>query len=219
MALAAREGRDDKIISYMFDNRKFILSLIADHLVLFFISILLAFIIGLGFGILTAKVRKSSFIEPIVNILQAAPDLVLLALAILIFGVNVQAAIAALFVKGLLPIMRNTFSGIRNVDKTVIEAARGMGMSNLRILFQIELPLALPVILSGVRVASVMAVSTITLAAYIGVQSLGVLITRGIATSNTDALFTGSLLTALLAVLLNYAILWLERTLLTSRRC
>jgi len=188
-------------------------------MVLFVISILLATGIGVSLGVVTVKLgrKNSAYIDPIVNVLQAAPELVLLAVAVLLFGVNVQAAIAALFVKGLLPILRNTYSGIRNIDYAVVEAAKGMGMSSLQILFRLEIPIAMPVILSGIRVASVMAVSTLTLSAYIGVKSLGVLITRGIATSSPDALITGSVLTALLAIVLNFSILWLERALMRHR--
>ena len=149
--------------------------------------------------------------------MQSAPELVLLAFAILIFGLGVEAALAALFVKGLLPILRNTYSGIANIDQNIVEAARGMGMRKSQILFRIELPLALPVILSGVRVASVMAVSTLTLAAYIGVSGLGVLITQGIAMSDTNALYTGSVMAALLAVLANYLILFVEKSLTTRK--
>ena len=188
-------------------------------MVLFVISILLATGIGVSLGVVTVKLgrKNSAYIDPIVNVLQAAPELVLLAVAVLLFGVNVQAAIAALFVKGLLPILRNTYSGIRNIDYAVVEAAKGMGMSSLQILFRLEIPIAMPVILSGIRVASVMAVSTLTLSAYIGVKSLGVLITRGIATSSPDALITGSVVTALLAIVLNFSILWLERALMRHR--
>jgi len=188
-------------------------------MVLFVISILLATGIGVSLGVVTVKLgrKNSAYIDPIVNVLQAAPELVLLAVAVLLFGVNVQAAIAALFVKGLLPILRNTYSGIRNIDYAVVEAAKGMGMSSLQILFRLEIPIAMPVILSGIRVASVMAVSTLTLSAYIGVKSLGVLITRGIAPSSPDALITGSVLTALLAIVLNFSILWLERALMRHR--
>ena len=188
-------------------------------MVLFVISILLATGIGVSLGVVTVKLgrKNSAYIDPIVNVLQAAPELVLLAVAVLLFGVNVQAAIAALFVKGLLPILRNTYSGIRNIDYAVVEAAKGMGMSSLQILFRLEIPIAMPVILSGIRVASLMAVSTLTLSAYIGVKSLGVLITRGIATSSPDALITGSVVTALLAIVLNFSILWLERALMRHR--
>lgn len=169
-----------------------------------------AILFGLALGILTLKSNKFSFLVPITNILQSAPELVLLALSVVIFGLGIHTALIALFVKGILPILRNTYTGIDNVDKTVTEAARGMGMSDLRILFKIELPLALPVILGGIRVSSVMAISTLTLAAYIGVSSLGELITQGIAMSDTKALVTGSLMTAFLAILINYFILWLE---------
>lgn len=205
------------MINYLYENADFIISLTLDHLLLFLIAMVLATLMGLALGILTVKSKKFSFLVPIINTLQSAPELVLLAFAILIFGLGVEAALAALFVKGLLPILRNTYSGIANIDQNIVEAARGMGMRKSQILFRIELPLALPVILSGVRVASVMAVSTLTLAAYIGVSGLGVLITQGIAMSDTNALYTGSVMAALLAVLANYLILFVEKSLTTRK--
>lgn len=201
------------VIDYILENKSLIISLSFDHLLLFFIAIILAVFSGLFLGVFIFKWKKLSFIDHIINAFQAAPELVLLALAVLFFGVGIKAALIALFVKGILPILRNTYSGIESVDKNIVEAAIGMGMSKLQILFKIELPLALPVILSGIRVSSVMTISTLTLAAYIGVDSLGVLITRGIAMSDTYALLTGSILTALLAIVFNYLILFLEKKL------
>ncbi|MGI6708041.1 MAG: ABC transporter permease [Dethiobacteria bacterium] len=201
------------MINYIASNWRLIISLTVDHIKLYIIAISLAIMLGMLLGIITAKSEKFQFLVTIANTLQTMPDLVLLAVALLAFGLGIPAALAALFVKGVLPILRNTFSGIVSIDRNIIEASRGMGMSERQILFQIELPLAAQVILTGIRVSSVMVVSTLTLSAYIGVSCLGVLIAQGVETLDTDALLTGSILTALLAILLNYLILTVNKTL------
>lgn len=176
----------------------------------------MATLVGLILGIITAKSDKLYFLVTLANTLQSMPDLVLLALALLAFGIGIPAALAALFVKGVLPILRNTYSGIVTLDRSIVEASKGMGMSTGQILFKIELPLAAQVILTGIRISSVMVVSTLTLSAYIGVSCLGVLIAQGVETSDTNALLTGSILTAVLAIMLNYFILTVKR--ITSRK-
>jgi len=201
---------------YLSRNWSNIIGLTFEHIKLFAITIFFAILIGMMLGILTAKSDRFSFIVPVFNSLQSAPDLILLALALYFLGAGVTAALVAFFVKGILPILRNTYSGIISLDPHVIEAAKGMGMSQRQILFRIELPMALPVIIAGIRVASVIAISVLTLSAYIGVRSLGVLIAQGIATSNQEALIVGSGLTALLAILMNYSLYLIEKQI--SRR-
>ncbi|MDY6826564.1 MAG: ABC transporter permease [Bacillota bacterium] len=197
--------------SYIAHNWTTIIGLTVDHMKLYFITIIIATIVGLILGILTVKSDRFSFLVPIFNSLQSAPDLILLALALYFLGTGAVAALVAFFVKGILPILRNTYSSIISLDQNIIEAARGMGMSQQQILFKIELPIAMPVIIAGVRVASVIAISVLTLSAYIGVSSLGVLIAQGIATSNRPALIIGSALTALLAILMNYLLFMVEK--------
>lgn len=201
------------MLDYLSNNWGLIASLTLDHLKLYVVAMVFAITMGLLLGVITSKSGKLSFIVPIANTLQSAPDLVLLAVSLLIFGLGIPAAIAALFVKGILPILRNTYSGIISIDRNITEAARGMGMSNWQILFRVELPLALQVILTGIRVSSVMIVSTLTLSAYIGVSCLGLLILQGIDMSDTNALLTGAILTALLAVMLNYLIVIVKKML------
>lgn len=198
---------------YVTNNWSTIISLIADHMKLYFVTIIIATLVGLVMGILITKSKKLWFIVPIFNSLQAAPDLVLLALALYLFGIGATSALAAFFVKGVLPIIRNTYSGIVSLDQNVIEAAKGMGMSPWQILLQVELPISLPVIVAGVRVASVIAISVLTLSAYIGVSSLGVLIAQGIAMGNNQALITGSVLTAIMAIAMNYVLSLVENNL------
>lgn len=196
-----------------------ILRLLWRHLILVAVSMAAATTVGVTIGIAVAKDRRFGFLVPIANTVQAAPELVLLAIAIPFLGIGFKAALIALFAKGVLPILRNTYSGLTQVDPATLEAARGMGFSPRQRFLRIELPLAAPAILTGVRVAAVMLVSVLTLSAYISVDSLGTLIVQGIARMDFNALFTGSALTALFAVVLNYGLLIVEQRLarLTSQ--
>lgn len=183
-----------------------------QHLILFALSLIGAAAIGVLFGVAVTRLRMAaSTVVPVVNLLQACPEIVLLALSIPLLGIGFEGALIPLFVKGVLPILRNTASGLAGVDARLVEAATGLGLTPRQVLFRIELPAALPVIISGIRVAAVMLVSVLTLTAYIGVESLGTLIVRGIARMDADPLFVGSFLTAFLAVAINYLLIGAER--------
>lgn len=190
-----------------------IIDLAVQHMILLGIALALAIVLGVGLGILIAKNRYFAPLVGVANTLQATPELVLLALVVPLLGIGIEAALAALLVKGVLPIMRNTYSGIATVNPEMREAAKGIGMTGLQILLRVELPVALPIIIAGVRVSAVMLASVLTLAAYIAVDSLGTLILRGIERMDTNALLVGSILTALVAIVLNFALLGLERVL------
>lgn len=190
---------------------RMILDLLVAHLVLFFVAFMGATLLGIVLGILVQRLRMLRLLVPVVNILQATPEIVLLAIAIPFLGIGYLGALVPLFVKGVLPIMQNTIGGLQQIDPNLREAARGMGMSGRQILFRVELPQAAPVIISGMRVSAIMLVSVITLTAYIGVQSLGTLILQGIARMDPNALLVGSGLSALIAILINQAMVWAER--------
>jgi osmoprotectant transport system permease protein len=201
----------DSLLDYVVKNHVFILKMTGYHILFSGVAILAATAVGILLGILAVKVRRLAFIAYIANVGQSAPDLVVIALMIPLLGVGPIAALTALFIKGILPILRNTYAGIDVIDENVIEAGRGMGMTKFQVLYKIELSLALPIILASIRTASVIAVATITLAAYIGVSGLGVLITRGIAMYEGNILITGSILTAILGVCASYFIGYLEK--------
>jgi len=188
-----------------------------QHFLLVLLSLTGATLIGIGLGIAVSKNRVAAAIAvPVVNLLQACPEIVLLALSIPLLGIGFEGALIPLFVKGVLPILRNTSSGLASVDRGVIEASRALGYAPRQVLLRIELPAALPVIISGMRVAAVMLVSVLTLTAYIGVESLGTLIVQGIARMDTTPLLLGSVLTAAFAVAVNYLLVGAER--LATRR-
>ncbi|KTE91087.1 glycine/betaine ABC transporter [Desulfitobacterium hafniense] len=183
-----------------------------QHIELVFISMLIAITIGVPLGILITRVKAlEGPVLGIAGILQTIPGLALLGFMIPLFGIGIKTAVAALFLYSLLPIIRNTFTGIKDVDKATIEAAKGMGMTDWQILTKVQLPLALSVMMAGIRTATVINVGTATLAAFIGAGGLGDFIFIGIS-RNLDALvLIGAFPAALLALLLDWLLGRLEK--------
>lgn len=188
-----------------------IVSLAIQHVLLFLIAFAVAALLGVVMGVAVYRIHALRILLPIVNILQTVPEIVLLALAIPFLGIGYTGALVPLLVKGILPVLQNTISGLQSVRPEMKEAATGIGMSRAQLLFRVELPSALPIILAGMRISAIMLVSVITLTAYIGVESLGTLILQGIARMDSNPLIVGSGLSALLAVLVNQIMIYLER--------
>jgi osmoprotectant transport system permease protein len=172
------------------------------HLGLTFISLLLALIVGLSLGILISRRKKlAGMVLGVAGVLQTIPSIALLGFMIPVLGIGAQPAIAALFLYALLPIIRNTYTGITHTDAAVVEAAYALGMTPRQVLTKVQLPLAMPVILAGVRTAAVITVGVATLAAYIAAGGLGEFIFGGIALNNTNMILAGAIPAAILAVL------------------
>ena len=189
-----------------------VLSATSVHIQMVFFSMLIAIIVGVSLGILVTRVPSlANIVLGGTGLMQTIPSLALLGFMIPIFGIGVYTAIAALFLYSLLPIVRNTYTGIKDVDKAATEAAKGMGMTNRQILFKVELPLALPIIMAGIRTASVINVGTATLAAFIGAGGLGDFIFLGITRGIDGLIFLGAIPAALLAILLEVIFNILER--------
>jgi osmoprotectant transport system permease protein len=188
-----------------------------EHLFLVGVAISIAIIIGIPLGILIT--RQTQLRQPILgvaNIMQTIPSLALFGLLIpvpVIGGVGVVPAILALTLYSLLPIIRNTYTGIIGVDPAIREAGRGMGMTDRQLLLQVEIPLAMGVILAGVRVATVIGIGIATIAAAIGAGGLGVFIFRGIAVVNNQLILAGAVPAAAIALLADLFIGWLEKQL------
>lgn len=182
------------------------------HIQLVFISMLLAIIVGIALGILISRIQGLKGVTlGTAGILQTIPSLAMLGFMIPLFGIGIKTAVAALFLYSLLPIIRNTYAGIADVDKSVVEAARGMGMKGGQILFKVQLPLAMSVIMAGIRTAAVINVGTATLAAFIGAGGLGEFIFLGIQ-RNIDALILmGAIPAAILALVIDYLLGLLEK--------
>jgi osmoprotectant transport system permease protein len=191
------------------------LDLTGQHLVLVVVSMLIAVTIGIPLGILlTRKLPLRGWVLGFASVMQTIPSLALFGFLIpipLIGGIGKRTAIVALVLYALLPILRNTLVGILGVDPAVRESAVAMGMTGRQLLFQVELPLAARTILAGVRVATVTAVGTATIAAAIGAGGLGVFIFRGIASVDTTQILAGAIPAAVLALLSDGGIGWIEK--------
>lgn len=190
-----------------------------QHIGLTFISLLIAVLIGLPLGILITRKRGlAGVILGIAGILQTIPSIALLGFMIPLLGIGAKPAIVALFLYALLPIIRNTYTGIREVNPSVTDAATGMGMNRKQLLYKIQLPLAMPVILAGIRTATVINVGVATLAAYIAAGGLGEFIFGGIALNNTNMIMAGAIPAALLAILFDGLLSLLQRVQLRKTR-
>lgn len=183
----------------------------AQHIVLSLISLLWAIAIAVPLGILLTRYRKfAGVVMGIVSVIQTIPSLALLGFMIPVFGIGTLPAIIAMTLYGLLPILRNTYTGILDVDKALLEAGRGMGMTGFQRLKLVELPLARPVIFAGIRTATVMIIGVATLAAFIGGGGLGDLILRGIAMVDTGIILAGAIPAAALAILFDFLLAWVD---------
>jgi osmoprotectant transport system permease protein len=205
------------IVHFFLQHHEEILQLTAEHLWLVGISTLLAVLLGIPLGIVSAHWRVWN--KPVLgtaNVIQTIPSLALFGFLLPVPWIGARAdrlAILALTLYALLPVIRNTYTGIRGVDPAVVEAGRGMGLTERQILFQVELPLAVSVILSGVRVAVVVSVGLATIAAAIGAGGLGEFIFRGLAMVNNQLILAGAIPAALLALSADFGLGWLERRL------
>lgn len=185
---------------------------VVEHLELTGIALLLATLLGVPLGIHIARARfLSGPVLAFVSTLQTIPSVALLGFLIPVFGIGMKPAVIALFLYSLLPIVRNTFTGIDQVDTAAIEAARGMGMRERQILFRVTIPQALPVLMAGIRTAAVLCVGIATIAALIGAGGLGAFIFRGISMLNTRMVLAGAVPAAVLALLLDAGLAGLER--------
>lgn len=189
--------------SIFIEKQDFFLNLLWEHLKISLLAIIIAILIGGLVGVLISEFKKSA--KPtlgIINFLYTIPSISMLGFLIPFSGVGNATAVIALTIYALLPMVRNTHTGITNVDVVILEAAKGMGSTPLQILLKIKLPLAMPIILSGIRNMVTMTIALAGIASFIGAGGLGVAIYRGITTNNTAMTMVGSLLIALLALII-----------------
>ena len=202
---------------FVLQNHTEILELTLEHLWLVAVSTVLAVLIGIPLGILIT--RRPVLNKPVLgfaNVIQTIPSLALFGFLLPAPWIGARAdrlAILALTLYALLPLIRNTYTGIKGVDRAIIEAGRGMGMTDSQLLWQVELPLALGVIIAGVRVATVISVGLATIAAAIGAGGLGEYILRGLAMVNDQVILAGAIPAAILALLADVSLGSLEKRL------
>lgn len=190
----------------------FFLELMLEHILISLLSIAIAIVIGLLIGVVISEFRKSSkIIMGLVNFIYTIPSISLLGFLIPLSGIGDTTAVIALTVYALLPMVRNTYTGITNVNPLLIEAATGMGSTRLQVLLKIKLPLAMPVIITGVRNMTVMTIALAGIASFVGAGGLGVAIYRGITTNNEAMTLVGSLLIAVLAIVMDFWIGLIEK--------
>ena len=201
-----------EVFQLYIDRWQFFLKLIMEHLKIAGISILIAAIIGLILGVFISEYKKTSpLILGITNFVYTIPSISLLGFLIPFSGIGNTTAVIALTIYALLPMVRNTYTGIENIDSSIIESAKGMGSTPFETLYKVKLPLATTVILSGLRNMVVMTIALAGIASFIGAGGLGVAIYRGITTNNTSMTIAGSLLIALLALVSDFIIGSIEK--------
>ncbi|HUS68810.1 MAG TPA: glycine betaine ABC transporter substrate-binding protein [Kofleriaceae bacterium] len=217
VAPGARTSSDSNFWSYAWASRAEVWRLLQRHLFLTLCGLLAAMALAIPLGIALTRFRRlAGPVFGVINVVQTIPSLALLGFLIPILGIGVTPAIVALFLYGLLPLVRNTFTGISQIDPSLVEGCRGMGLTDMQILRKAELPLAVPIIMAGVRTSAVVLVGTATLAALIGAGGLGEPILRGVSSVNSNLILLGAMPAAVLAVVLDRGLHFVERR-LTSR--
>ena len=203
-----------EFLTYMLHNSDRVFRLTVEHLELVGISIFAATVIGIPLGVAASRnTTLKRWSLAFANVTQTVPSLALFGFLIPATGIGARTAVIALALYALLPILRNTCVGIAGVDRAVIEAARGMGMTRRQMLWQVELPLAMGVILAGLRVATVTSVGVATIAAAVGAGGLGTFIFQGLTMVNNNVILAGAVPAAILAVLADAGFGWIERRL------
>ncbi|MGV8984409.1 ABC transporter permease/substrate-binding protein [Clostridium sp.] len=197
----------NSFIKFVIDRKDEILNLLMQHIQLTIFSILIAVAIAIPLGILIVRYRKLAV--PIIgftNIVQSIPSLALLGFLIPVLGIGSKPAIIMVVMYSLLPILKSTYTGLTNIDPSLIEAGKGMGLTETQVLLKVRFPLAMPIIMSGVRISSVTAVGLMTIAAFIGAGGLGYLVFSGVSTVNNNMILAGAIPACFLAIFLDLII-------------
>lgn len=204
-------------LDFLIQNFDQVIALTLEHLMLVSIAVGLAIITGVPIGIaITQNQRAADMVLYIASVIITIPSIALFGLMIPILstigqGIGYLPAIIAVLLYSQLPIIRNTYTAINNVDPALREAARGIGMTPMQRLKMVEIPLAIPIIMAGVRTAVVMNIGVMAIATYIGAGGLGTYIQRGISQTDPRQLIIGAVAVSLLAIIADYALLWVQK--------
>ncbi len=208
-----------EVIGLYAERGPWFLELLAAHIRLSLMAIAIAGILGLLIGLLLSEHRRAApVVIGICNVFYTIPSISMLGILIPLLGIGDQNAVTAISIYALMPMVRNTYTGLTTVDKDILEASKAMGSTRLQTLTRVTLPLAFPVILTGLRSMTVMAISMCGLASYIGASGLGKAIYRGISIYNPAMTFAGSILIALLALTADMLLGIVEKSYKNKRR-
>lgn len=198
--------------SLLMEKKAELMELLFDHLNMTAIAVLISLCIGVPLGIWIVRRKKmAAVVIGVANIMQSIPCIALLALLVPFVGIGAKPAVIMVIVYALLPIIKNTYTGVHSIDPKMLEAGRGMGLSNRQLLWRVELPLAAPFIMAGVRISAVTAVGTMTIAAFAGAGGLGYFINVGLASLNPSLVLLGAIPASLLALLIDFILGKVER--------
>ncbi|RAS73755.1 ABC transporter permease [Priestia endophytica] len=201
-----------ELFGYWADNIDLLLLYTGEHLLMVIIAVGLALIVGTLLGIICSRYKRiAPIILTLANVVQVIPSLALLAVLMLYFGLGFYTVVIGLFLYSLLPIIRNTYVGLEEVDKTTVEAGHGIGMTYFQILTKVQLPLSMPFIMAGLRIAAVIAVGVATLAPIVGGDGLGREIFSGINSRNTIRIYAGAIPACIVAVIADIFLGKIER--------
>lgn len=208
------------IIEYYSLNFGYLMELFFKHLLMSVYGVLFACIIGIPIGIVIARYKKLAWpIITIANIIQTVPAIAMLAILMLAMGLGPTTVVVTVFLYSLLPIIKNTYTGIVDVDENIKDAGKGMGMTRNQVLRMIELPLSLSVIIGGIRIALVVAIGIVAIGSFIGAPTLGDIIIRGTnSTDGTTFILAGATPIALIAILIDLGLRFLEKRLDPTRK-
>ena len=193
-------------ITFWQEKYEIILEYALQHIVMSFVAIVVAVVFSVPLATYMTKMRSNkikNIIFNIANVFQTIPTIAMFALMVPFLGIGFKPAVVALFLYALLPLLRNTYTGMKSIDPTILEAAKGMGFSSLQRIVKVEVPLALPYIMSGVRMTTVYIISWTTLAAVVGAGGLGALVISGIGFNDKHMIFTGTILAILMALFID----------------
>ncbi|MBP1047321.1 ABC transporter permease [Enterococcus sp. BWM-S5] len=198
-------------MNYLSENSSYIISQFSIHLYISIVGVVLTFLIGFPVGIFLSDNKKAATIViGLINIIQTIPSIGMMTILLILMGLGKNTVIATVVLYSLLPIVANTYTGLNNVDPVYVDSARGVGMSRFQVLYMVKIPLAMPVILAGVRNALVISVGITTIGSFVGAGGLGDIILRGINITNGEPIiFVGAFLCALIAVLMEWLFDWL----------
>jgi len=210
--LTANPSLFRNVINYLDRRGELVWNLLLEHLWLVFVSIGIAVIVSVLIGIIISYYSNTaSTVLAVCQVLMTIPSIAMLGMMVPFFGIGFTTGVIALILYSLLPIVRNTYTGIIEIDPVITESAVGMGMTEWRVLTKIKIPLAMPVIIAGIRTATVMIVGVAAVTAYVGAGGLGELIFQGISRSNEAMIIVGAIGVSIIALFFDFIMSWGER--------